>query len=517
VKVRIAAVLLALTAGCGGGGPGDVDGGGDGGGGRPTCDELADVCHVSISELGMQCDQLGHDVFSTEAQCMAMRDECVAECTALANTLFVAREDTLVSFDIARAEQRPGTVTNVTGPAGLQVLGDGIVGLHSTGRNEVVFVDAATMAEVARRPSSMAAGVRPVLSYISPLYGADQYWLTLNDGTNGTGDSATFFQIGADSGAARFTQVGEVALGNGHHVAAFHATLPRVVIGNLDDCGDVLSVFEFSDLGDIQKIATLTGAQAGFDHADPGADNFDPLFCDPSRVRGLPPAPQGCVFASESGKVYCNLSSSGAMAVVNVAADPPTFTRLNTAGNGGGESRVHDDGRHVYTLQHYPREGFAGVQCQIGRLVVTDALTDSITSQLSLRYTGPECTDQLIGTAAETANADNLVVSGAGRLFIGLAGGLAEPGARVDQRLVVDVSQRAFPTQDPSIQVGVSTGASGDNISGDLGLYFALDRVDGTASQINTQTLEVTATIDVGADAVAVACYGPVEGPSPQR
>jgi hypothetical protein len=502
-RTLIIAALVAAATGCGHGHDDDD---------TPVCDNLGEVCHDSTTEMGMACHDLGHD--GDEEACVAMEEACLAECAPLANTLFVAREGTLASFDIATGDERPGTVTNVTGPVNIQALEDGIVGVNLTGRNEVLFVDPRTMLEVARLPSSSEGGTRPVHTYISPEYGDEQFWLTLNDGEDGEGDSASFFQIGHHS-EARFTHVGEVLLGNGHHKAAFHPTMPRVVISNIGDCDVALAVFDFSNMADIQTLATLSGADAGFDGADPGEGNFNPTFCDPTYQRGLPPAPHGCDTASASGKAYCNITSSGDMVVVDMAADPPTFTLLATDGSGGGKTHTHPDGRYVYTLQESPREGAGGTDCQIGQLVVTDAMTDQIVDQVALGYTGPGCTDVLTGTAAATANADNLFFSG-DYLFVGTAGGFGDADARVDQRLVIDVSQPEAPTQLASIAVGVSTGHSGDNLSGDGAFYFALDAVDGTVSQIDTDTLEVVATLDVGDSPKNLACFGTAEGPSPQ-
>src|SRR6185295_4487638 len=97
--------------------------------------------------------------------------------------------------------------------------------------------------------------------------------------------------------------------------------------------------------------------------------------------------------------------------------------------------------RYAYTLQESPR----GV-CQIGQIVVTDTMTDTVVKQVPLGYTGPGCAQDLTGTTAECANPDHIYFVGA-TMFVGVAGGFMVADARVDQMVVVDVSDPANPAQ----------------------------------------------------------------------
>lgn len=435
--------------------------------------------------------------------------ECPPPGGFLENTLFVAHEGSLVSYDIATGEERPGTVTNVTGPVDMQALDDGTIMVNLSGRNEVLAINPVDMLEIARIPSGMDA-VRPVHSYVSPARGGKTYWVALNDGSMGTGNSAAFIDITPDS-PTRFQRVGEIAAGVGHHKAAFSSTLERIVVSNIGDCDDVLTVYDYSNIAGIQPLATLTGAQAGFDAPDPGAGGFDPRFCDPTYQRGVPPSPHGCATSSVSGKAYCNITSSGDIAVVDIDASPPTFTLIPTAGQGGGKTAVHPGGRYVYSLQEEPRGG-----CDIGQLVVIDAMTDTVVTELVLGYTGPACADDLTGTAAETANPDHLTFGPNGTLFVGVAGGFMVADARVDQHVVVDVSDPANPVQLDSIQMGMSTGHSADALSGDSSRLFCVDAVDNTITEVDVFTRAVVRTLTVGAMPKVVATYGTDEGPSEQ-
>ncbi|HKE19074.1 MAG TPA: hypothetical protein VKB80_29570, partial [Kofleriaceae bacterium] len=417
----------------------------------------------------------------------------------IAPTLFVAREGSLASFDLASGDERPGTVTDVTGPVDLQALSDGVVMVNLTGRSEILVVDGRTMLEEARLPSSGAGGTRPVHSYLTPSYDGAQYWVALNDGDDDPAHTSACLVDVAEGSDTRFQVVGEVPLGIGHHKATFSTTRPRMVASNISDCDNVVSVYDFSDLGDIQTIATLNGADAGFGAADPGDGGFDPAFCDPSYARGLPPAPHGCATAPLSGKAYCNLTSSGDMVVVDLDADQPGFTLLGTAGSGGGYTLAHPDGRHVYTMQESPREGDGGVDCQVGAIAVTDSMTDEVVANLPLGYTGPDCTDVLTGTAAETANAGHAFFSrDGGLLFVPSSGGFEVEDARVDQLMVIDASDPAAPVQLPSIQVGVHTDHSAAALSGDGASVFVVNAIDGTVSVVDVASLAVTDTLAVG-------------------
>ncbi len=439
------------------------------------------------------------------------------ECPA-PHTLFVASEGSLSSFDITTREARAGSVTNIVGPVDMHALADGTVMVNLTGRNEVLAINGTTMLEVGRVRSSNVGGTRPVHSYISPTRSGKTYWLALNDGESGTPatNSAAFIDISPGS-SSRFQLAGEVALGIGHHKASFSKATSRVVVSNIADCNNALSVYDYSNLGSIQALATFTGAQAGFDAPDPGAGNFNPSFCDPTYQRGLPPAPHGCATSPTRGKAYCNMTSSGDMVVIDIDAATPTFTRLPTNGKGGGFTLAHPGGRYLYTMQEEPREGAGGVNCQIGQIAVTDSMSDTVVARVPVRYRGPSCADALTGTPAETANPGHVYFSHDGNtLFVPTSGGFMVADARVNQVVVLNTSNPASPVQLESITVGTHTGHSASALSGDGKWLFVVHTIDGTVSQIDTATRAVVATFSVGANPKVVATFGTVEGPSEQ-
>ena len=478
---RCLAILLALAPACGD----DLDGGdGDGQEDDGSTDDGADGADDGAEELG--------------------------------HTLFVAREGSLASFDLATGEERPGTVTDVTGPVNLQALADGTLMVNLTGRNEILVVNGRTMLEEKRLPSSAIGGTRPVHSYLSPEYDGAQYWMTLNDGDGEAVQNSACLVDVTEGSESRFEVMGEVALGIGHHKAAFSTTQPRVVISNISDCDNAMSVYDFSDPAAPQTLATLTGADAGLDAPDPGEGNFNPAYCDPTYQRGVPPSPHGCTTSPLSGKAYCNITSTGDMAVADLDAEEPAFALLPTEGTGGGFTLTHPGGRYIYTMQEFPREGEGGAACQIGAINITDSMDDTVVASVPLLYTGPDCTEELAGTPAATANAGHVYFAeGGNTLLVPTSGGFDVADARVNKLLVLDTSDPAAPVQLESIQVGVHTSHSAGALSGDGSTLFVVNAIDGTVSKVDIATREAT-TLEVGADPRVLATFGDQEGPSHQ-
>lgn len=434
---------------------------------------------------------------------------------ALAHALFVAHEGSLVSYDIARGEERPGAVQNVTGPVDLQALEGGTLIVNLTGRNEVLIVDGKTMLEIARVPSSAMGGKRPVHSYITPEHGGKSYWITLNDGESGmpATNTAQFIDVTPES-PTYLKAVGEVALGIGHHKAAFSTKSQRVVISNIADCDNVLTVYDFADVANTKALATLSAKDAGFDGSS------IEKTCDPTYMMGAPPSPHGCATAKETGKAYCNLTTSGDIVAIDIDASPPTFKIIPTGGTGSGYTKGHPAGRYIYSVQETPREGHmteAGAACQIGQLVVIDSTSDTVAKEVPLFYKGPDCKDAVMGTDKETAAPSHIQITlDKKTLYITPAGGFGVADARVRQELVVDITDPWAPVQVASIAVGASTGHHGDALSGDGKYLFVTNNVDGTVTQLDAATRAVVRTLTTEAQPKTLATFGEAEGPSVQ-
>jgi len=436
----------------------------------------------------------------------------LAEGAGLPQTLFVAHQGSLVSYDIESGQERPGAVQGVSSPTDLQALSDGTLLVNLTDQNHVLIVDPTSMLEIARVHTSFAAAQRPVHSYISPERAGKTYWLALNDGTEGEAASNSAALLDITPGSDRYLQhVGEAPIGIGHHKASFSATRERVVISNIADCERVLGVYDYADIRDIREVATLNAADAGWD-----GTSFAKT-CDPTYQMGVPPAPHGCATSKVSGKAYCNLTGSGDLVVIDLDADLPSFQRVPTQGGGGGYTKASHDGRYIYSLESEPREGSGGSVCQVGQLVVLDASNDSVVAQLPLGYLGADCQQSLVGTDEETTEPSHSLISADGnKLFITLAGGFEVESARVRQHVVVDISDPAAPVQQPSIPVGTSTGYHGDSLSGDGRWLFIANNIDGTVTQIDAATDAVVRTWTVEAKPEVLATFGTLEGPSVQ-
>jgi hypothetical protein len=70
--------LLGSVAACGG--VDDTGSDRDALGSRPTCSAIASNCHGSIDVTGQECHVAAHAAKTTETECLAMRDECLAIC-----------------------------------------------------------------------------------------------------------------------------------------------------------------------------------------------------------------------------------------------------------------------------------------------------------------------------------------------------------------------------------------------------------------------------------------------------
>ena len=433
---------------------------------------------------------------------------------ASAQILFVASEGFLTSYDVETGLERPGTIPNVTGPVDMQAFSDGHVMLNLTGRHEVLILDGRTMLEKARIPSSRSGGLRPVHSYISPVLAGRQVWLTLNDGLGEQATNSALF-IDCKAGSGTHHQVlGEVSLGVGHHKAAFSVTRPRVVITNIADCSNVLSVYDYTDVASIKTVGTLTAAAAGWDGSSFGRT------CDPSYKTGVPPAPHGCATSTLSKKAYCNLTGSGDIVVADLDAEVPTFKSIKTGGGGGGYTKASHDGRYIFTLQSGPREGDEnkpGAPCQVGQLAVIDASSDALVKEVPLLYKGAGCTESIVTTAAKTNEPGHLALSADGKsLFVAIGGGFMVAEARSTQHLLLDVSDPANPVLKPGIEIGQGTGHRADAISGDGKYLFVTNNVEGSVSQIDVATAKVVRTLKTRETPLTLATWGAKEGPSAQ-
>jgi YVTN family beta-propeller protein len=424
--------------------------------------------------------------------------------------LVVSLHDSIVSFDVETGEARPGKIEPVGETTDMQALSNGKVLVNLRSENKVLVLDALTMTEEARINNSASSEItRPVHSFVYSEHHKEKYWIATNDSDPVTNSSMTFIDIDPAS-PTYLKAVGEVALGKGHHKAASSSKAPRIVVSNIADCDNVLSVYDFSDVSNIEKVSTLSALDAGW--------NADTRVCGKP---GVPrPGPHGCGYASATGKAYCNFTGDGTIAGVDLDSAAPSWITMSTGGSGSGYTKVHPGGRYLYSLQSSPREGNPknpGVDCQIGQLLVIDSQTDKIAKKVPLFYEGPHCTTKLADTDEGAATPFRMRVTQDGKtLFVSLATGKGSETAQVRKHLAFDVSAPESPQQLESIATGASQGHRGDAITGDDRYLFITNNLDGTVTQVDVQTRQVVRTLEVGDMPHWLATYGEKEGASHQ-
>jgi hypothetical protein len=415
--------------------------------------------------------------------------------------LFVAHQASLTSYDIATGEQQAGEIADFTDPNDMRALGNGVLLVNLTSRNEVLVVNGKEMLPIKRIPSSLPGGtaIRPVHSFITPKYNGKQYWIALNDGkTAGNSaalNSALFIDISTPSDTASIKAVGEVGIGISHHMACFSKSQHRAVISNFSDTAKVLGVYDYSDPAQVTELKAWSAGQLG--------------------IKG-PAQPHGCGTSKLNGHGYCNATGPGNIISVDIDAGTPTARILKTKGSGGGYTLPHPVGRYVYSVQTSPREGDTtrpGSACQVGQVVVIDAQTDSVVNEVAVKYDGPGCTRSILGTEAATAGGQYIVISG-NRMYVQMGTVRGDSAGFAAKHVVLDIGNPANPVQTASVDIGKSAQHHGEVLSGDNKLFFVANNLDGTVTQINAAEGTVAKTLTVRAKPVSVATWGEEEGPS---
>lgn len=438
---------------------------------------------------------------------------------SFAHALFTAQENALASFDLATGNALPGIISDVKSPTDMQALEDGTVLVNLSATHEILILDGRTMEMIERMPSSGATGLRPVHSFITPDLEGKRYWVTMNDG-DGTAPSNSMRFLDLDTSSDTYLKpVGEAALGIGHHKAAFSPKKARVVVSNIADCDVLMAVFDFSDVGNIRRIAALDASGAGFD----GSDRMRTCDLTPGTSTGIRPSPHGCAAAGNSSHALCNMTGNGTLAAVDLDAAVPSFKMIPTGGSGGGYTASHPGGRYLYSLQSGPREGAGGEACQVGQIAVVDAERDSLVKELPLFYGGPDCADSINGTKARGSSPSRIhFAPDGGRAYVNLgsgstnAAGLTDSTLRVSVQLSLDVSDPADPRQLASIEIGESFGSHGEVMTGDGKWLLVANNKDGTVSKIDVAAGIVSATIATGNAGKTMATFGSSEGPGHQ-
>jgi hypothetical protein len=314
----------------------------------------------------------------------------------------------------------------------------------------------------------------------------------MNDGESGAPATNSALFIDITPGSPDYLKaVGEVALGVGHHKAAFGKSAHRVVISNIGDTAEVLAVFDYTDPADIRKLAAISAGGLGVTRA----------------------SPHGCGASSLTGKAYCNLTATGDIVSVDLEAATPTFKVLKTGGSGGGYTK--GNGRYVYSLQTRPREADTakpGDVCQVGQVVVIDSQADSVVNEVPVFYGAADCDDPVAGTPVRTAGPGHIKIAG-DRMYVQMASS-SDTSTYADRHLVLDISDPAAPEQTGALDIGRSLSHHGETLSGDDAWLFVANNLDGTVSQIDASAASVTRTLTVKPNPRTLATWGEAEGPS---
>jgi YVTN family beta-propeller protein len=429
--------------------------------------------------------------------------------------LFASVTNHLVALDLATGAERARFATPGTS-ADMMVTADGTLLLNHRDAHAIVMVDARTLTEIGRVPSSALGGRRPVHAYLTPTIGGRQFFVALNDGEStpgqpNTDNTALFIDVTPGS-PTRHHVVGEVRLGQGHHKANFHPTLPRMAISNIADCTEILGVYDYAEPREIRRIAALDAAGLGLDGSSPDKT------CVPAAGRpGVRPAPHGAGADPVSGRGVHNLNGTGQFVMIEMAAARPSFSALRTSGWGGAAIATHPSGRILYGPQYAPRVGDArapGAPCQVGQIAVIDAAAPAIAAEIPVLKDGPGCTRSLAGTPAAGARVGYAVVTPDGsRLFLPL-GTLGPASARSAAVAVFDLAVPAQPRQLPSISVGEHGGHRDVALTGDGRFLLVPANVANTVSVIDTATAEVVRTIAVPPGVNRLAAFSTGSGPS---
>jgi hypothetical protein len=287
----------------------------------------------------------------------------------------------------------------------------------------ILVVDARRRRELARIPSSSMGGRRPVHGYLTPVIGGQQFFVALNDGVSTPGqpntDNTALF-IDVTPGSPTYLKpAGEVRLGQGHHKAAFHPTLPRMAVSNINDCEEIIGVYDFANPAAIRRVASSDARRLGLDGSS------EAKTCTPTASRpGVRPAPHGAATEPVSGLAVHNLNGTGQFVLVDMGAEPSSFTALATRGWGGAAIGVHPFGRWLYGPQYAPREGdrrAPGLPCQVGQIAVIDGAKASVVTEIPVLKDGPDCTRSLAGTPEAGARVGYVAVAPRGdKLFLPL-------------------------------------------------------------------------------------------------
>jgi YVTN family beta-propeller protein len=437
-----------------------------------------------------------------------------------AQIVAVSGRDELALYDLATGAElarfkAPG------GSSDLMALGSGVVLSNHTAGNEVILIDLKRRSEIARLPSSSLGGVRPVHMYLSPAIEGRQYVVVLNDGNERSTpkgerpkDSTLLLIDAAQASPTFLKSAGETRLGIGHHKVGFSIKRPRFAVSNIADCADVVSVYDYQNPSEIKLIKTFSAADLGYDGSTPLKS------CDETGKTGVMLSPHGTGTSAATGRVYHHLTSTGQIAIFDIDPDVPTVKLIQTAGTGGASVKDLPGGHFMVVPQRGPREVHQradGSICQVGQLVVIDAVAEKVIAQVPVFYGEPTCRTSIAGTPHERAALQYAMPSPDGKtVFVEIGTLYGPPNVVAESRFVAvfDLSDPHRPIQRASIPVGAGNDTREHALTADGKLLLVTNSLDNSVSVIDVASHQVVQTIPTVTRPFRVVTFSEGVGPS---
>lgn len=466
---------------------------------------------LHISRIaGLICCLAGATTLSTAA---------LANGPKLDHFMLVVGKDQAGVYDVAMGTEI-GRIAMTGASLDTMALANGVALFNNTGGNQVIAVDLKDGKEIARIPASSTGATRPVHSYLSPPMGGRQFYVVLNDGVeantppDATPRDSSLTLIDVVPGSSNYLKpVGEVRLGRGHHKVAFSTTRARMVVSNIGDCKDVLSVYDFANPAEIRLVKSFPAADFGFD----GSTALK--TCDASGKAGVRLGPHGVGTSAVTGEAYHFITGTGQVAALNIDADDPTMRLVQTAGVGGSTAKEMPGGRFIVVPQRTPREAqdrAGGIVCQIGQIAVIDAVNRQLVAQTPMLYGDGACSTSLAGKPESAANPSYVGFNKDGSrmlVALGTLGGPQNVNATVDLTLVFDMTNPRAPRQLQPIKTGARKASDVVMANGGR-LAFIPDSAADSVSVVDTETMTVVRTIRTIAGPHRLSAFSPTSGPS---
>lgn len=427
--------------------------------------------------------------------------------------LFVSARDALIAYDVATGEEKARFATPGLS-SDMLITPEGLLVLNHRDANQVVMVDARSLREVSRLPSSAIGATRPVHLYLAPpRRDGRRLIVAANDGNAQRptrADNSALIIDATDPAAPKVA--GEVQLGIGHHKLAFSREGLRFSASNIADCEEVVGVYDITDPAKPSRLFAVTGAELGLD----GKDGRP--ACDPTGRQGRRPGPHGTATLAASGLHAHNANGTGQFILIEAEATPPRLAAvLQTKGGSGGASiAAHPAGRFAYGPQNTPRAGGqgdrAGGPCQIGQLAVIDGAERRLAAEIPILY-DLGCT-ALPASAAGARPAYAFVTPDGSTLAVTVGTlNASEPG-RAEVLVLFDLSDPAMPRQLASVPVGKAAGHRDGAITGDGRFLFVPGNADASVTVVDLVERRAMKRLAVAAEPNRVAAWSPSAGPT---